>query len=221
MRTYGEREDLYTEARNLGVLFVRYAASKKPEVFVEDGKLYIRAMDHVLGMPIQVELDHLVLAAAIVPRKGNQSLVDLYKCGLNADGFLNEAHPKLRPVDMSVEGLFIAGLCHYPKPVEETIAQALAVASRAAVVLSKKTLQLSGKISRHNRALCMSCLACFRACPYGSPFIDPEDGRVSHNEIKCTGCGICAGVCPAKAFQVENSRDDQIRAMIDAYTQLN
>ena len=118
---------------------------------------------------------------------------------------------------MSVEGLFIAGLCHYPKPIEEAIAQALAVASRAAVLLSKKTLRLSGRISRHNRQACMSCLACFRACPYGSPFID-QDGKVSHNEVKCTGCGICAGICPAKAFQVENARDDQIAAMIDAYT---
>ena len=217
MRTYGEREDLYTEARRLGVLFIRYDIDRKPVVFVENDRLFVRAIDHVLHAPIQVEADYVVLAAAIVPRPENQELVDFYKCGLNADGFLNEAHPKLRPVDMSVEGLFIAGLCHYPKPIEEAIAQALAVASRAAVLLSKKTLRLSGRISRHNRQACMSCLACFRACPYGSPFID-QDGKVSHNEVKCTGCGICAGICPAKAFQVENARDDQIAAMIDAYT---
>ena len=142
--------------------------------------------------------------------------MELYKCGMNADGFLNEAHPKLRPVDLSAEGIFAAGLCHYPKPVEETIAQALAAASRAGVLLSKKTLTLPGTISKHDRDRCMSCLACYRGCPFGAIYID-EEGKVSHDEIKCTGCGICAGVCPAKAFQVQNVRDDQIVAMVDAF----
>jgi heterodisulfide reductase subunit A len=119
---------------------------------------------------------------------------------------------------MAADGLFVAGLCHYPKPIEETMAQALAAAGRASVLLSKETLTLSGTISKHNRDICMSCLACLRVCPFGSPYID-EEGRISHDEVKCTGCGICTGVCPAKAFQVQNVRDDQIIAMIDAYTE--
>jgi heterodisulfide reductase subunit A len=119
---------------------------------------------------------------------------------------------------MAADGLFVAGLCHYPKPLEETMAQALAAVGRAGVLLSKETLTLSGTISKHNRDICMSCLACLRVCPFGSPYID-EEGRISHDEVKCTGCGICAGVCPAKAFQVQNVRDDQIIAMIDAYTE--
>jgi heterodisulfide reductase subunit A len=218
IRTYGAREDLYTEARKMGVIFIRYAQDHKPDVFVRDGKVFVQALDHILQRPMRFEVNNLVLATAIVARQDNQNLVERYKCGVNADGFFNEAHPKLRPVDMAADGLFVAGLCHYPKPIEETIAQALAAAGRAGVLLSKETLTLSGTICKHNRDICMSCLACFRVCPFGSPYID-EDGKISHDEVKCTGCGICAGVCPAKAFQVQNVRDDQIIAMIDAYTQ--
>jgi len=216
IRTYGAREDLYRQARELGVIFIRFSVDQKPEILIEDGNLFVKAPDLVLNRLLKIQLNHLVLAPAIVPRQDNQNLVELYKCGMNADGFLNEAHPKLRPVDLSAEGIFAAGLCHYPKPVEETIAQALAAAGRAGVLLSKTTLKLPGTVSKHNRELCMSCLACYRHCPFGALYID-EDGRVSHNEVKCTGCGICAGVCPAKAFQVQNARDDQIIAMVDAY----
>ena len=99
------------------------------------------------------------------------------------------------------------------------MSQALAAAGRAGVVLSHDRLSVSGIISKHNRDICMSCLACLRLCPFGSPFID-EDGKISHNEVICTGCGICAGVCPAKAFQVNSFRDDQIIAMIDAATEM-
>ena len=112
----------------------------------------------------------------------------------------------------------MAGLAHAPKNLDETISQALAAAGRAGVLLSHDRLSVSGIISKHDREICMSCLACFRVCPFGSPFID-EDGKVSHNEVICTGCGICAGICPAKAFQVNNFRDDQINAMIDAATE--
>jgi len=216
MRTYGEREDLYRQARELGVMFLRFSIERKPEVRIEDGRIFLQAPDLVLQHHLKISVDYLVLASAIVARKDNQDLVGLYKCGMNGDGFLNEAHPKLRPVDLSTEGVFAAGLCHYPKPVEETIAQALAAAGRTAVLLSKKTRALPGTVSKHNRELCMSCLACYRACPFGALYID-TDGRVSHNEVKCTGCGICAGICPAKAFQVQNVRDDQIIAMVDAY----
>ena len=216
IRTYGEREDLYRQARELGVMFIRFSIDQKPEVFIEDDQLIVKALDSVLQRQLKISVDYLVLAAAIVARQDNQNLVALYKCGMNADGFFNEAHPKLRPVDLSAEGIFAAGLCHYPKPIEETIAQALAAAGRAGVLLSKKTLMLPSTISKHNRELCMSCLACYRGCPFGAIYIH-EDGKVSHNEVKCTGCGICAGVCPAKAFQVQNARDDQIIAMVDAY----
>jgi heterodisulfide reductase subunit A len=121
-------------------------------------------------------------------------------------------------VDFPSEGIFLCGLAHAPKNLEEGISQALAAAGRASVLLSKDALTVSGTVARHNRETCMSCLTCLRICQFGSPYID-EDGRISHNEIKCMGCGICAGICPAKAFQVNNFKDDQIVAMIDAFTE--
>ncbi len=139
----------------------------------------------------------------------------MYKLTRNDDGYFLEAHVKLRPVDFPSEGVFVAGLAHAPKNLDETISQAQAAAGRAGALLSHERLSVSGIIAKHDRAKCMSCLACFRACPFGSPFID-ADGKVSHNEIKCTGCGICAGICPAKAFQVNTFKDEQINSMIDA-----
>jgi heterodisulfide reductase subunit A len=112
----------------------------------------------------------------------------------------------------------VAGLAHGPKNLDEIISQALAAAGRAGTVLSHNRLAVSGIIAKHDRDKCMSCLACFRSCPFDSPFID-EEGRVSHNEIKCTGCGICAGICPARAFQVNGFTDAQITAMIDSLTE--
>jgi heterodisulfide reductase subunit A len=125
-----------------------------------------------------------------------------------------EAHVKLRPVDFPSEGLFLCGLAHAPKNLDETLSQALGAAGRAGVILSHDKLTVSGIIAKHQPDICMSCLSCVRLCPFGSPYIN-EEGKVSHNEVKCMGCGICAAVCPAKAFQVNNFRDDQILAMID------
>ncbi|OQX63068.1 MAG: heterodisulfide reductase [Desulfococcus sp. 4484_241] len=217
IRTYGLREDYYRKARELGVLFVRFEPDRKPEVTVTSGKPAIRAFDYILGRDIIVRADYLALSTGLRPHPSTEDIGKLYKLTRNPDGYLLEAHVKLRPVDFPSEGIFVAGLAHAPKNLDETISQALAASGRAGVLLSRDRLDVSGIIAKHNRDICMSCLACFRVCPFDSPFID-EDGRISHNEVKCMGCGICAGICPAKAFQVNNFRDDQIIAMIDAIT---
>jgi heterodisulfide reductase subunit A len=167
-----------------------------------------------------IDADYVVLSTGLLPHPETEKISKAYKLTCNVDGFFLEAHVKLRPVDFPSEGYFLAGLGHAPKNLDETISQALAAAGRVGALLSHDKLGVSGVISKHNRDICMSCLACFRACPFDSPFID-EDGMVSHNEVKCTGCGICAGVCPAKAFQVNFFRDDQITAMIDSVTEID
>ncbi len=218
IRTYGLREDYYQKARELGVLFVRFEPENKPVVDTSGSRIKVRSFDFMLNQELAMDADYVVLSTGIRPHPSTEKVGEQYKLTRNADGYFLEAHVKLRPVDFPSEGIYVAGLAHAPKNLDEGVSQALAAAGRAGVLLSHDRLSVSGVISKHNRDLCMSCLACFRLCPFGSPFID-EDGKVSHNEILCTGCGICAGVCPAKAFQVNTFRDDQILAMVDAATE--
>ncbi|MEW6585114.1 MAG: 4Fe-4S dicluster domain-containing protein, partial [Nitrospirota bacterium] len=215
IRTYGLKEDYYRKARDMGVIFVRYEVDRKPLVERIGDRLRIKTWDYMLNKELILDADWLVLSPGLRPSPTNEKVGGMYKVTRNLDGYFLEAHVKLRPVDFPGEGIFVAGLAHAPKNLDETISQALAAAGRAGVVLSKERLAVSGIVARHRKDLCMSCLSCFRVCPFDSPYID-EEGRVAHNEIKCHGCGICAGICPAKAFQVNGFRDDQILAMIDA-----
>jgi heterodisulfide reductase subunit A len=217
IRTYGLREDYYSKARELGVFFSRFEPDSKPEVDSSGSLIKIKTFDHILQREIEFTADYLILSTGLRPHPTTDSIGEKYKLTRNSDGFFLEAHVKLRPVDFPSEGIYVAGLAHAPKNLDETISQALAASGRAGALLSHDRLGVSGIIAKHDRDLCMSCLACFRFCPFESPFID-EDGKVSHNEVKCTGCGICAGICPAHAFQVNNFRDDQIIAMIDSLT---
>jgi heterodisulfide reductase subunit A-like polyferredoxin len=215
MRTYGLREEYYQRARELGVLFIRYDVDRKPQVEKTADKLRIRTWDYMLNRELVIDADWVVLSTGLRPHPTTEKVSQLYKVTRNPDGYFLEAHVKLRPVDFPSEGVFVSGLAHAPKNLDETIGQALAAAGRAGVVLSHERLAVSGLIAKQKRDLCMSCLSCLRICPFGSPYIG-EDGKISHNEVKCHGCGLCAGICPAKAFQVNGFRDEQMLAMIDA-----
>ena len=135
------------EAREKGVIFIRYDLEKLPEVHAgENGNLSLTVMDHVLGRPIRITVDLLVLASAILPNE-NKRLFELFKVPANSEGFLIEAHAKLRPVDFASEGLFMAGLAHYPKPIDETITQAKAAVARAMTILSKDRIYVGGVVA--------------------------------------------------------------------------
>jgi len=218
IRTYGLREDYYEKARNLGVRFVRFDVDNKPEVNITDAGIRVTTFDYMLNRPVAFSVDWVVLSTGLRPHPSTEKTGKMYKVTRNPDGYFLEAHVKLRPVDFPSEGIFVAGLAHAPKNLDETISQALAAAGRAGVVLSHDRLDTPGIISKHDKDPCVSCLNCLRMCPYGSPYIN-EEGTISHNEVKCMGCGMCASICPVKAFQVNNFRDDQILAMIDALTE--
>ena len=187
----------------------------------EGEALVVDIFDSISQLPLRLYADYLVLAAAIEPRD-NSDLVELYKCGVNADGFINEAHPKLRPVDMPVEGLFVAGLCNYPKPLDETIGQAKAAASRASVVLSKTEMQLDA-IKSFCTEKCDGCALCLDVCPYRAISLesytgedDREHRRISTDPALCKGCGICAATCPKGGVHVHGFTLDQLRAQVSA-----
>jgi len=215
--TYGFREQFYTEARERGVIFVRYDPEHQPRVGVVDGVLQVRVRDPILDDEIVLTPDVLALSTATVPAPSNPQLARLLDVPLSREGFFMEAHLKLRPVDFTREGIFLCGLAHYPKFIEETIAHALATAGRAMTILSKEQLEVGGVIAVVDQKKCVGCLTCVRTCPFHVPKIDPHAVGVGNlvgaayiEPSLCTGCGTCTSECPADAIQLRHYRDDQI-----------
>ncbi len=210
IRTYGFREDLYRKARELGVIFIRFGMEAPPMVAVDGDTISVTVKDHILGRPIELNPSLLVLASAVLPNE-NKDLFELFKVPINAEGFLVEAHAKLRPVDFSSEGIFMAGLSHYPKSIDETIAQAQAAVSRASTILSKDTIWVGGVTAEVNPDRCAVCLTCVRTCPYNVPYIGQE-GYAIIDPAGCQGCGCCVAECPGKAITLKHFTDDQLIA---------
>ncbi len=216
IRTYGFREDiLYQKARKKGILFVRYDEKEEPKVTIEGGKLLIKTKELILGRELHLHPDRLVLSAGIVP-PDNKPLAQLLKVPLNADEFYAEAHVKLRPIDFSADGIFLCGLAHSPRFIEESILQAKATSARAATILSKKYLETLGNIAKVISRNCAGCQLCVEACPYDAISYDEEKKIVIVNEILCQGCGACSVVCPSGTSQQNTFTKRQIVSMIDA-----
>jgi heterodisulfide reductase subunit A-like polyferredoxin len=223
IRTYGFREQLYTEARDKGVVFIRYDDAHKPQVVQEDGHIRVTVTDPVLKVPVSLRPDVLVLSAAMVPPEGTRELTEHFKFACTLEGFMLEAHLKLQPVDFPSEGAYLCGTIQYPKFLDEAIAQAKAAAARASAILSQETLQVGGAIAVVEPEKCTGCLTCVRVCPYNVPVINTElvgaGGILGAAEIApaaCRGCGVCAAECPAKAIQLQHYRDEQILAKAEA-----
>jgi heterodisulfide reductase subunit A-like polyferredoxin len=212
LRTYGEKELLYKQAREAGVIFVRFDLDGKPKVEQDgNGGLTVTVKDPILGLPVTLKPDILTLATAILPNP-TEEVGEIFKVPRNAEGFLNEAHAKLRPVDLPSDGIFLAGLAHYPKPIDESIAQAKAAAGRAATFLAKDFVEVGGIVAVVTPEKCAVCLTCVRACPFNVPVIDYEQDAASIDPAKCQGCGVCVSECPGKAIQLKNFTDAQIIA---------
>ncbi len=223
VRTYGFKERLYTEARRRGVVFRRYPEDEPPTVSTGDGRVRVGYRDAASGREVTLAPDLLVLSEPVVPHADLPELASRLKVPLDADGFLLEAHVKLRPVDFQARGLYLAGLAHYPKLLSESIAQAQAAAARAATVLSQEAVESEGVVAQVDAERCAGCLTCVRVCPYDVPEIRADAvgaggiaGAAYIEPATCHGCGVCAAECPAKAIQLAHYTDEQVAAAVDA-----
>ncbi len=221
IRTYGFREKYYKEASEKGVKFVRFDDEKKPVVEDKGGKLEVKVMEEDTGKTLVLRPDMLVLASGTRPQHDAEELAPMLKVPMTKEGFFLEAHMKLRPVDFATEGVYLAGLAHGPKFVDESISQALASVARAMTVLSKTTLEAEGIVASVDESLCDGCGICVPTCEYKALEIvpnkeDPKKKIVDVNVGLCKGCGACVGACPAGALTQKGFRDEQILAMIDA-----
>ncbi|MCJ7547941.1 MAG: FAD-dependent oxidoreductase, partial [Deltaproteobacteria bacterium] len=214
IRTYGLLEHYYTRAREQGVLFTPYRPEEPPRVEATDAGVHVRTRDMHLGGELSLEADLLVLSAGVIPRE-NEELAALFKVQRTMEGFFLEAHMKLRPVDFATEGVYLCGLAHSPKLIEESVSQAAAAEARACTILSKDELSVGGVVARADAEKCAACLICIRACPYGVPRINDE-GVSEIDPAQCHGCGSCVAECPQKAIELQHYRDQQIIAQVSA-----
>ena len=218
MRTYGEREILYKKAREKGVIFIRYALDRKPVVSETADGLDVSVFDPILQRQLRIKADLVNLATAIEPTAGPE-LAALYKVPLNPERFFMEAHAKLRPVDFATDGIFVCGLAHYPKPIDESISQAMAAAGRAATVLARESIQVSPLVSRVNAEKCIGCGLCSEVCAFAAIELEAVEGkgyRAKNIPASCKGCGLCAASCPQHAIDMLHFRDEQIIAAVCA-----
>ena len=216
IRTYGEKELLYKKARQLGVIFIRYNIDDKPIVKTDGGRLTVNVTDHILNMPLELEVDMVTLATAIIPNT-DEKLGTFFKVASNSDGFFIEKHAKLGPSEFSTDGVYLCGLAHYPKPIDESIAQAKAAVARAVTLLAKQTVFSSGTVAQVDPMLCSSCGVCVSICPYSAPKFAEEGrfaGKAEINPALCKGCGLCVASCRSGALHLKGFDTNQILTQI-------
>jgi heterodisulfide reductase subunit A len=211
MRTAGKGyEEFYKRIQEEGVYFIR---GKAAEIEPENGRLLVRAEDTLLGRPVEVAVDMVVLATGARPARGAQEIARLFSVSQGKEGFFTEAHPKLRPVDTTTDGVFLAGCCQGPKDIPDTVAQASAAASRALILLSQGEVEIEPVTAEVIAERCSGCGECVLSCAYSA--ITVEDGKAVVNAALCKGCGTCAGACLAKAIVLHHFTDEELVAELE------
>jgi len=226
IRTYGFREKYYTELRDMGTMFVHYTPDQKPEVklmdeFDPESKVNVTIFDPIMDKEVVVDADLLVLATAIDAREENIDLAKMLKVSLNTDGMFLEAHVKLRPVDFATDGIFLAGLAHNPKDMDESLTQAKAAASRALTFLNKKAILAEGTICQVMDRRCSGCGYCESICAYKAIEVDPETEIAVVNDALCKGCGACVASCRCGALDLKGFSNEQMFAAFEALDLVN
>ena len=223
IRTYGFKEDYYREASNKDVKFIRYEPEDSPQVEPgksDDGRpvLKVTLPDYILGKKLTIDADFIALAAAVIPSASTREIASLFKVTLSPDGFFKEAHVKLRPVEFGTDGVYLCGLAHYPKFIQETINQAYGAAGRVLTLLSHDTVVASGSVCEVDEKRCIGCGACISACTYGAiDFRNAKQGKKAVvNPVLCKGDGLCNSRCPTGAISLKHFTDEELLSEIDA-----
>ncbi len=234
IRTYGFKEDHYREAREKGIIFIRYHETLEPEISIKDKKLIVSVNDSLLNEQIVIKPDLIILSTGFLPTE-NKELSQMLKVPLEQNGFFLEAHVKLRPLDFATDGIFVCGTAQWPKFIDESISQAQGSAARAATILSKEKMKIIGSIAEIEENKCMGCGECRDTCIYeaiesiesvsnfkgilGS--VIPYESLIRYKSkvlpAVCKGCGACEGVCPVGAISLKHFTNQQLTAMIQSY----
>ncbi len=221
LMSYGLYEDLYRKAREEGVIFIRYSPEEKPVVTESKEGLSVQLKSPDLRFVIEIDADCLVLSAPAVPDPENGRIAELLKVPLDEHGFFLEGHVKLKPVDFATAGIFLAGTAHYPKLIEEAISQGYGAAGRALTILTKDYVMSEGAVAEVNPRYCRGCGECVEVCEFGAITLEETTGGILSakvNSALCVGCGMCAVSCWSDAIKMANFTDEQIEAMIDAFS---
>jgi heterodisulfide reductase subunit A len=215
IRSFGKGyEEFYRKIRGMKTNFFR---GRPSEVRNAGGHLTIDIFDTTTNKLFEINTDLVVLVPALVARADADEFARILRISQSADGFLLEAHPKLRPMDTFTGGIFVAGCCQGPKDIQDTVSMASGAAARAATILSKKELEAEPQVACVNEDACSGCSVCISVCAYNAIELIKEDDK-SHakvNEALCKGCGACVGSCPSGAMQQRGFKDDQILPMVN------
>jgi len=215
VRVYKEYEDFYSMARENQVKFVKHIEEVTPEIIQEpEGKLTVTAYDALSGQEIKLPCDWVVLSTPLIPHKEEILLARMLKIPISSDGFLMEAHVKLRPVDTQMDGIFLAGAASGPKDIPESIVSAKAAAARAATLMANKKMRTEALTSVVDETQCIGCGLCEEICVYGAHYL--EEGKSHTIAALCRGCGACAAECPRRAITMQHFTDAQVLAQIKA-----
>jgi heterodisulfide reductase subunit A len=220
IRTYGLMEPYYKLAREKGVRFIAYTAEAKPELAEANGALELKVRDLAIGAETVMSPDLVVLSSAVIPHD-NADLAKMLKIPLTADKFFLEAHMKLRPVDFATDGIFLAGMAHFPKTIGETIAQAGAAAARATAAIAKGFVSILPTISYVDQGRCIGCGLCESLCPFNAiRVVETDKGKKSETiDASCKGCGVCSASCPQQAVAIRHFTDEELFAQIEALSE--
>jgi len=219
MRTYGKQEILYNEARDQKDMFFKFNEEEPPIIEKEGDNIIVKIKDVLLeGQEIELIPDLVVLVTGMIPRKDTPALANIVKAPIGLDKFFNEVHPKLRPVETVIDGVFIAGSCQGPKNITESINSSLAASAKIHSIISSGEIKLEPIIATINKDTCEWCGKCIEVCDYDAITKTEYNGKsiATVNIALCKGGGMCLPVCPVDAIEITGYSNSEIESMIDA-----